>query len=219
MTQQENDELMYASPEDQEFYLKCVEGLPTLAGLDGTGKDSNGVPLPYGCGPHSVRCLREIIEIVNPKSIFEIGFNMGWSSSIWLELSKSHLLSCDISIKQETIIAAKYLKDKWGEKFEYAHRNNLNEFCHDLARESRQLRQYSYEYYTSFDLIFIDGSHLLEDVKNDIQFALLLQIPYLAFDDILEQFGPGVMPAIREYPQLELVKEMGNIALYKNKTV
>lgn len=219
MTQQEKDELMYASEEDIAFYHKCVEGLPTLAGLNGTGKDADGVDLPYGCGPHSVRCLREIVEIVKPKRIFEIGFNMGWSASMWLELSKGHLLSCDISHKKETFVAATYLKNKWGNHFEYTNRNNLNEFREDSKRESRNLGYYSYEYYTSFDLIFIDGSHLLKDVLDDIKFALLLQIPYLVFDDILPQFGPGVMPAIKEYPQLEPVKEMGNIALYKNTTV
>ncbi len=201
MTQQENDELMYASPEDQAFYLKCVEGLPTLAGLNGTGNGSDGVPLPYGCGPHSVRCLREIIEITNPKSIFEVGFNMGWSAALWLELSPSvYLYSCDISKKQETLTAAKILTERYGNRFTYQHRDEL-------------LIPFP------IDLIFIDGGHLYEDVVKDIQFGQEIGAQYFAFDDIMIEFGPGVMAAIKLFPELELIKEMGNIALYKNKTV
>jgi len=126
MTQEENEKLMYASDEDIAFYLKCVEGLPTLAGLDGSGNGSDGIPLPYGLGSHSVKCLREIIEIVKPKSIFEIGFNMGWSASLWLELSsKAYLYSCDISKKKETIEAAIVLTKRYGNRFTYQDRNEL----------------------------------------------------------------------------------------------
>lgn len=203
MTQQENDELMYSSPEDQAFYLKCVEGLPTLAGLNGTGKDADGIPLPYGVGPHSVRCFREVVEIAKPSAMFEIGFNMGWSAALWLELTGAIVHSCDISQKAETIRAAQVLTQKYQGRFHYYNRNELNNSAFPAG----------------WDMIFIDGGHLLEDVKEDIQFCLNWHTPYLVFDDIMPEFGQ-VQEAIDSFGnKLELIKVMGNIALYKNTTL
>ena len=203
-----NEDLMYSSPEDQAFYLKCVEGLPTLAGLNGTGKDEDGIPLPYGCGPHSVRCLREIVEAVSPKHIMEIGFNMGWSAAMWLELApNARLVSCDISQKKETLAAAEMLTIKYKGRFHY------------FDREEEDVELAMYALTKQFDLIFIDGSHLLDDVVKDIQFAIDVKIPYIAFDDYLPQFGE-VQEAIAVFPSvLELIKVIGNIALYKNTTI
>jgi predicted O-methyltransferase YrrM len=203
MTQQENDELMYSSPEDQAFYLKCVEGLPTLAGLNGTGKDEDGVPLPYGCGPHSVRCFREVVEIVKPTAIFEIGFNMGWSAALWLELTGGIVHSCDISVKEETLKAAELLAKKYNRRFHYYNRNHLIPEGFDAG----------------WDMIFIDGSHLMVDVVMDIQDSLYCRTPFLVFDDILPEFGE-VQEAIDIFSdELELIKVFGNIGLYKNKTL
>lgn len=206
MTQEENEKLMYASVEDMEFYLKCVHGLPTLAGLNGSGKDENEIPLPFGLGSHSVRCLREICEIVKPHSILEIGFNMGWSASLWLEIApQATLISCDISRKQATLVAARFLKEKYNARFVFIDRNS--EFF-DLFTQGNR-----------FDLIFIDGAHELDGVIADIELALELKIHNIAFDDFLPDFGQ-VQEAIATFgDKLELVNVNGNIALYKNQTI
>lgn len=202
MTQEENEKLMYASDEDIAFYLKCVEGLPTLAGLDGSGNGSDGIPLPYGLGSHSVRCLREIVEIVKPTHILEIGFNMGWSSSLWLELApKATVTSCDISTKNETLTAANILSERYLKRFSYFNRGG------------------TWGAPFLFDLIFIDGAHELEYVINDIELSLELKIPYISFDDFLEDFG-DVQKAIATFgDKLEQVNVNGNIALYRNATL
>lgn len=198
-------DLMYASDEDIAFYQKCEQGLYSIGGMNGTGKDEDGIPIPYHCGPHSVRCLKAIVNIVNPKSIFEIGFNCGHSSSMWLNLSLADVFSCDISKKKETLHGASILWQNHGDRFTYCDRND--EFFMDYLKGR------------NFDMCFLDGGHLYEDVIADIELCLHLSIPYIAFDDILKEFGPGVMPAIKQYPQLELVKEFGNIGLYKNLSI
>lgn len=200
-----HEELMYASEEDLMFYQMCEKGLYSIGGMNGTGNDEDGIPIPYHCGPHSVKCLREIVGIIKPKSIFEIGFNCGHSSSMWLNLSNADVFSCDISKKKETLHGASTLWAEYGDRFTYCDRND--EFFIGYLKER------------DFDVCFVDGGHLYEDVIADIDLCLELNIPYIAFDDIIEDFGPGVMPAIKKYPQLELVKELGNIALYKNTTV
>lgn len=195
-------DLMYSSPEDQLFYNNCTKGLPTLAGLDGTGHDKFGIPLPYGTGPHSVRCLREIVEIVKPKSIFEIGLNMGWSSAMWLELSDAEVVSCDISYKDETINASLFLGNKYPNRFKYANRLESDKFNEAVNKK--------------FDLVFIDGGHLFEDVVADLQFCIDLNIPFFAMDDWLPDYGQ-VQDAVNSFgDKLGVLNINGNIALLKN---
>ncbi len=195
-------DLMYSSPEDQLFYNNCTSGLPTLAGLNGSGHDKFGIPLPYGTGPHSVRCLREIVEIVNPKSIFQIGLNMGWSSAMWLELSNAEVVSCDISYKDETISAAEFLENKYPNRFKYVNRLEGGKFNDAVNKK--------------FDLVFIDGGHLFEDVISDLQLCIDLNIPFFAMDDWLPDYGQ-VQDAVNSFGnELEVMNINGNIALLKN---
>lgn len=202
-------DLMYSSDEDQQFFLKCVEGLPVINGFSGDGIDSNGEPMPYGIGPHSVRCLRRIVEIVKPKRILEIGFNVGISSSVWLNLCDASIVSVDISDRKETLVAADMLDARYPGRFKF--------ICSDSAAALHPIVNHTAE---KFDLIFIDGGHLEHHVMADIDLAKRLGIPYLAFDDYLPQFGPGVQPAIKNNEvALAMVEEMGNIVLMKNNFV
>lgn len=199
MTEQE---LLYASPEDIDIFMHCTAGLPTQLGNSGTGLDKQGIPIPYSCGAHSVKALRDIINTVNPSSILEIGFNIGHSASLWLHLSTAKLVSIDISCKQETIDASFVLRNRYPDRFFF------------LFGDSKSLRNNPPEQ-QPYDLIFIDGGHLLEDVIADTETAISLDIPYIAFDDILPQYG-DVQKAIDQFMNLTLVKKIGNIALYKN---
>lgn len=195
-------DLMYSSEEDKIFYNNCTAGLPSLAGVNGTGKDKWGIPLPYGTGPHSVRCLREIVEIVKPTSIFEIGLNMGWSSAMWLELSNAEVVSCDISYKDETVNAATFLEEKYNGRFKYANRLEKEKF--DLSVNKK------------FDLVFIDGGHEYDDVVVDLKLCIELNIPFFAMDDWLPQYGQ-VQDAVKSFgDKLEVLNINGNIALLKN---
>lgn len=195
-----HEELMYASEEDTEFYLKCVEGLPSHAGRSGTGFDSNGIQIPYSCGYHSVKCLREIVNIVKPKSIFEIGTNLCCSASLWLELApKSNILTCDVTYKQETLDAVEVMTKRYPKRFTYINRSDLKSLPKKI------------------DLAFVDGSHLLNDVCEDIGLCLTYKIPYIAFDDIMPQFGFAQEAINMFLDQIELVQEFGNIGLYKLK--
>ncbi len=197
-----SEDLMQSTKEEQEFWCNAVRGLPGLEGFSGTGYDANGERIPWGTGPHSLRAFREVMEIVNPLMIYEIGFNLGYASAVFLKLSDTTgIVSCDISIKEETIAAASFLKKTYSNRFTYFNRNT-SDFLEWIA-------------YEPFGLAFVDGSHLYKDVYNDISFCKTLGIPYLLFDDILPNFGE-TQKAIDEFPELELVKSWGNIALYKN---
>ena len=56
------------------------------------------------------------------KEILEVGFNIGYSSSMWLEFDpdkKSCITSIDIGIHKDTLPASKAVKDLHGERFSF----------------------------------------------------------------------------------------------------
>lgn len=192
-----HEQLLECSEEDKVFFNKCIEGLPTREGFNGNYFDSKGVEIPYGSEAHIVQHFRKVIETVNPMLILEIGFNLGVSSALWLNMCKAGLVSVDVSDKEETMYAAKLLKERFTSRFYFKFRKD----CIDLVRNS-------------YNLIFIDGDHRESFIIDDINLAKELNIPYLLFDDCYETYGE-TMAAIKHFPELELVHDMDNLKLYK----
>lgn len=191
-----HEELMYASEEDWELYRQYIAGLPTREGKNGDTLDKYNTPIPYGSGPHILRHFRTVLETINPKRILEIGFNYGTSSAFWLNMTKARIVSCDVSDKDETVDAAKILKERFQERFDFYFRKDLPLISN------------------FFDFIFIDGSHVEIDIVADIQLAKDLNIPHLLFDDWYPLYGE-TQQAVAKYPDLKLVKDLDNLRLYK----
>jgi hypothetical protein len=191
-----NEELLYASYEDCMLFNKIIEGLPTMSGKYNDGLDKFGVPIPYHSGPHILRHFRNTFEIVKPNKILEIGFNMGHSSAMWLSLGDVAVCSLDVSEKDETIEAARFLEDKFDGMFLYF----------DRKYTSIDLGQ--------FDLCFIDGAHDEYSIVADINLSKYLTIPYVLFDDWYPRYGE-TQKAVSKFPELELAKDMNNLRLYK----
>lgn len=201
-----DEELLVASDEEWAMYKQFTEGLPSMAGKNNDGKDKFGEYIPYHSGPHIIRHIRKTIEIVKPITILEIGFNMGHSASMWLNVSNADLISIDISRKDETIEGARLLKDKYKDRFRFYFREDFDQKVPYLKAQWGSIA----------DLIFIDGGHEEPEVTADIELAKDLKIQYLLFDDYYPRFGPGTQPAIAKFP-LELIIDMNNLRLYKWK--
>lgn len=196
MVEKTDEELMYATESDWNFYNRCIQGLPTRGGVNGDKLDKYGIEIPYGSSPHITKHFVKVVELINPKRILEIGFNCGWGAALWLNICDAELTSVDISDKDETVNAAKYLEEKYNPRFNFKFRKD----CADLLKDT-------------YDLIFIDGDHRESFIVEDIELAKQLNIPYILFDDCYERFGE-TMAAIKHFPELELVHDMDNIKLY-----
>ena len=104
--------------------------------------------------------------------MLEIGFNIGYSASMWLEfdVNKSlKLTSVDIGKHKDTEAAARAVKALHSDRFEFI-------LCDSKKVKPQLLNKY-------FDLAFVDGDHGHEGVISDVNLCLDLNIPYLVFDD------------------------------------
>lgn len=198
-----HDELLECSAEDKKLFDEFTAGLPDRAGFNGNYIDSDGKYIPYGSGPHVLKHVRTAIEIVKPKTVLEIGLNRGHGSAMFLGLDKNvRVFSTDISTRKETLHAVIVLKNRYNERFEFLGLGS-GMFAFDALQSQK------------FDLCFVDGAHDKGSVLVDIVMCMRLNIPYLLFDDCYPRYGE-VAQAIGEYDdELELIKDMDNLRLYK----
>ncbi len=193
---------------DGEFFSRLTRGLATLEGFNGTGISSNGGAIHFGLGPHSIQIVEEVCELVKPKTILEIGTSLGYSAAMWLFLSDANLVTVDIDNKSETMHSMQILSARYPTRLTFVHSDSS-----ELEVENCQLIHPQLPPLGPFDLVFIDGNHLLEGVKKDIELVLALGASYVFFDDWDPQYGPGVKLAVEQFKLLKCVKTWPNMSL------
>lgn len=110
----------------------------------------------------------EIIEIVKPRQILEIGFNIGGSALMFLKIQPELIYnSIDIIVNEKSV---QYLEDEF----------KFFEFYNYDSKDIRPGEDFLMPYY---DMVFIDGDHTESGVRNDIEKSLLFNPKYLLFDD------------------------------------
>src|SRR5262249_43760512 len=119
-----------------------------------------------------------------PRSMLEIGFNLGYSAACWLGYGVPHLLSIDIHPDPILQKAALVLADRYRERFQFM----LSDSTHSDTLPVLEFR--------AFYCVFIDGNHELDSLLSDIRLAKALGIKHLLFDDWYPETGPGVQPAV-----------------------
>lgn len=177
MTDQEA--CFYRTLDDEALFNRATAGLPTRAPDE-----------PYHCGPHNVRGFRVAITNQMQAKVLEIGFNLGHSAALMLELGAERVHSIDIRGTDRQKEAAGNLMI----------RHSLNSTC----------KQPPIKFTVQLDctvltcspppftptLAYIDGDHTYEGVMADIAYCRSLGITRYLFDDILPVWGPGVQKAI-----------------------
>lgn len=113
--------------------------------------------------------IEGVIDISQPKSILEIGFNVGHSAAMWLNLSKANLLAIDICQWKNTIPASKQISKLYPKRFEFI--NSNSSVIYPKIKDRK------------FDLVFIDGNHILPGPISDLFMAYALGAPWVFMDD------------------------------------
>mmetsp|Transcript_10784 Transcript_10784/g.16399 ORF Transcript_10784/g.16399 Transcript_10784/m.16399 type:complete len:439 (-) Transcript_10784:26-1342(-) len=115
------------------------------------------------------------IDSINASTYCEIGFNAGHSAAAILT-ARPHMkvYSFDIVEHAYTLPAAEFLKDIYGNNFE---------FIPGRSQETVVKRAYD-DLYGACDIMFIDGSHTEQDVLDDIlNFRLLASPKHVVYLD------------------------------------
>ena len=112
-----------------------------------------------------------VLRRTEAKSVFEIGFNGGHSSRLWLYLRKD---DPDFRLKSIDIGLHKYTKPIAEELMEADSRFTYEE------KDSRLLTSEDLE---GYDLLFIDGDHSVEGVTFDLIAGINANVPYILVDD------------------------------------
>jgi predicted O-methyltransferase YrrM len=159
----------------------------------------------YGLGAHSLPALRWVVENIEPRSILEIGFGAGASSSMFLRLASSAFVhSVDNTENWKVILAALHMERKWHPRFLFHHGDSKT----TLSSLFRMLH--------TFGLAFIDGAHDYESVAADLDGVLRLGVPWILVDDWWPLLGPGVRRAVEERRELTKVRQFGNLVLLES---
>lgn len=146
-------------PADDALFDKWTAGLPQRTETT-----------PYHSQAHCIRPMRMAFDIVKPTSILEIGFCLGHSACIWINLGAS-VVSVDNSNRVETQMAIRIMTRRFANKFAFATRDSM--VVPDIG----------------FDMAFIDGDHSKEGVEADIELCRSLGIRRVLFDDWLPRWG------------------------------
>lgn len=116
--------------------------------------------------------IKQILTTTNAKNMLEIGFNIGYSASMWLNANNNQLdslVSVDIGMHKDTLEASEAVKNKYKDRFTF------------ILSDSTKAKDVLVDY--KFDIAFIDGAHDYNGVIADIEMCVELGIPYLIFDD------------------------------------
>lgn len=118
----------------------------------------------------TIKVFEEIYSIVQPKSIFEIGFNAGHSAFMSLEmLPEVKYRSVDICRHAYTIPNGELLTEKYG--------------VARFALQNVDSKQVDPKSLVGYDLIFVDGDHSIKGLTSDIILCNDAKVPYILVDD------------------------------------
>lgn len=185
----EEADLFYRGQQDPIYtrlFEEWTSGLPRTEGI------------MYGAGAHTIPILEESLEIAKAKRILEIGFGVGCSAVIFLELSKAtHVTSVDITTDVRALAAVNMVKFRFPRRFKF-----INEDSRTVKLKGK------------WDLIYIDGNHERDYVLSDIMLGKGLEIPFFLMDDLWPYWGPGVRQAVND-AQLVMMKQWGSVGLFR----
>lgn len=121
--------------------------------------------------PSEVTCLifSAILKETKCNNLFEIGFNYGHSSYTFMSIMKElNLHSVDIGQYDHTFVNAEKLKNMFGERFTFSHRNSHSIEPHEIE---------------NYDMVFIDGDHRTDSMSRDLNLCNNANIKYILVDD------------------------------------
>jgi predicted O-methyltransferase YrrM len=144
-----------------------------------------------------VDVAKDILDITKSKTMLEIGFNIGYSASTWLEQGIENLIVLDIGYHSDTLPAIKATAKHYSDK------SVLWWIGDSTSDDAKELD------IPKVDLSFIDGEHSYRAAMSDSLLSLQYGADWLVYDDVIDSHPNGIDKAIDELRmagKIEVVK-------------
>lgn len=163
-----------------KLYFKHLENFNTTEG--------------YWSGKECVTLAREVLDITKAKTMLEIGFNIGYSASTWLQEGIDNLYIIDINNHKDTLSALNATKEYYKDKNIYWWLlNSKSKEAHEIALPT-------------IDIAFIDGEHTFEGITNDCALAISAGASWLVIDDYLRLGANGIVEVIDDLVEKKVLQ-------------
>ena len=145
-----------------------------------------------------VEQVQKVLGQINPKIIWEFGFNTGHSSAIWLALTDAIVYAVDPSTEFPTLQGFKQLNAEFPNRL-----NFLNISSRHPSVESTMLTHMP-------DLLLVDGDHSYAGCKADLDLAARLKVKHILIDNLEDKHnvGPATDDFLKNNPEYELISEV-----------
>lgn len=161
----------WSTAEDNALFREFTRYLP-----------KRGPGMPYHSGPQNISRFADMISVMDPSLVVEIGFNLGHSAAIMLGLGVEKVISIQPAMNEKTEQAIDALASVYGDRFRFVLSDSTG----------------SATFIPQPDILFIDGDHSYGWVMKDIAFGRELRAHAFFLDDYDSHHGPGVIKAVED---------------------
>ena len=141
----------------------------------------------------------DIINKTKAKAMLEIGFNIGYSASVWIESGIENLYIIDINYHKDTELALQAVNNRYPNTVEWL----LTDSTSQIAKNWQ---------IPSVDISFIDGGHSYSVCLSDSLLSIEKNADWLVYDDVIERHENGIWSVLE---QLESEEKIELICSYK----
>lgn len=131
-----------------------------------------------------IEVAKDILKVTKSKAMLEIGFNIGYSASVWLDAGIETLAIIDINTHRDTYAAILATNEAYPQK-------NITWLLKDSTSE--EAKNWTLP---DIDIAFIDGGHDYATCMSDSLLSITRKAKWLVFDDVIESSNNGVWQVI-----------------------
>lgn len=148
----------------------------------------------YWSNEDCIKVARDILDTTKAKTMLEIGFNIGYSASTWLQQGIDNLIVLDIGYHKDTLPAIKATATHYNTK-------QVKWWIGDsTSEEAKELDM------PNIDISFIDGEHTYRAAVSDTELSLRYGADWLVYDDVIDNHPNGIDKAINKFVDEEKIK-------------
>lgn len=137
---------------------------------------------------------KDILQKTKAKSMLEIGFNIGYSASVWLESGISTLAIIDINNHKDTEAAIFATQKQYSDK-------HIMWLLEDSTSEKAKNWVIP-----EIDMAFIDGGHSYDVCMSDSLLSINKGAKWLVYDDVIENHSNGIWDVITELEEKNIIE-------------